>query len=87
MAFRHFPGKNQDWLEAKLNKILEDIVAGKTTSEWEADGLKVGKHVHSTLPPERIRDMLLHDLHLEDPDTYPADGLQVKITTAIFRDV
>ena len=85
MAFRNFPGKDQQWLETKLNLILEDLAAGKRLTSWGAGSDSASRQVETSA--EAVRTMLLNDLYLLDPTTYPLDSFRrIKSTTAIFRD-
>lgn len=86
MARLNFPGKPREWLEAHLSRVLDDLVTGKTLSNWGTGEVSAGKHIYQNLHPERLRDMLLEDLNCRWPDEYPADLLVVKATTAKFVD-
>jgi len=85
MAYKYFPGRGQQWLEARLLRIQEDIAAGKRLTSWGAGGDSASRQVEvSALEVQR---MLLNDLYLIDPDTYPIDSLRrIRSTVAVFRD-
>lgn len=78
---RYFPGKDRAWLEAALADCLEELKLGKVTDAYAAGDTNFHKSVDRNLSAERRRDMLLHDLSLIDPETYPpADVTPVKRT-------
>ena len=86
MAFRNFPGKDKAWLKATLSNVVDEIASGKRLVSWGDGSASATKASFGNLHPERLRDMLLADLHDEDPETYPASMLPVKATSARLLD-
>lgn len=77
MAFRNFPGKSQEWLETELGKVLDDLASGKTVVSSGAGDSNLSERVEVSLM--RRKEMILSDLSVLDPDTYPrTDVLGVK---------
>mgnify|MGYP001402953649 CR=1 FL=1 len=86
MSFRYFPGRGQEWLEERLERIQEDISSGKTLTSWGAGGDSASRQVQ--IDSLAVQRMILNDLYLLDPATYPLDSMQrIRTTTAIFRDL
>lgn len=78
---RFFPGKDQAWLEARLAEVLDELANGKTIDAWAAGDSNAHKALDKNLGPERRRDMLLNDLSIIAPATYPpADVIAIKRT-------
>ena len=69
MAFRNFPGKSQEWLESELSKVLDDLASGKTVVSSGAGDSNLSERVEVSLM--RRKEMILSDLSVLDPDTYP----------------
>lgn len=78
---RNFPGVSQAQLETWLTAVLEEIATGKVTDAGGAGDTNFHKFVDRSLPPERRRDLLLNDLSILNPTTYPPrDQARVKRT-------
>lgn len=56
-----------------------EIATGKTLSEWGAVDTRAVNILDQNLPPERRRDLILQDLSILDPTTYPPRDL-VRVT-------
>ncbi len=85
MAYRYFPGQGQQWLETRLKRIQEDLASGKTLTSWGAGGDSASRQVQTD--GLAVQRMLLNDLYILDPETYPLDSIQrIRCTTAVFRD-
>ena len=68
-TFRNFPGKSQEWLEAQLAIVLDDIAAGKTVVSSAAGDSSLTEKTEGSLI--RRKEMLLSDLSVLDSTTYP----------------
>lgn len=78
-TFRNFPGKTQDWLEVELGKVLDDLASGKTVVGSAAGDSNLTER--SEVSIVRRKEMILSDLSVLDPDTYPrAEVLGAKRT-------
>lgn len=71
MAFRYFPGKTQSWLETQLDSVLTDLASGAAIMSGGSGDANYNKQIQSSALGRR--KMLLHDLHVLAPSTYPAD--------------
>ena len=69
MAFRNFPGRTKQWLEAELSKVLDDLASGKTVVSSGAGDSNLSERVEVSLM--RRKEMILSDLNILDPTTYP----------------
>lgn len=78
---RNFPGILQAELEKWLRWCLEEIATGKVQQAWNDGETSASKWIDSTLPPERRRDLILNDLGILAPATYPPrDTVRVERT-------
>lgn len=68
-TFQNFPGKSQGWLETELGKVLDDLASGKTVVSSGAGDSNLTER--SEVSIVRRRDMILSDLSVLDPGTYP----------------
>jgi len=68
---RNFPGKTQAWLEARLAEVLDELAAGSSVDGWGTGDASAHKAVEKNLGAERRRDLLLNDLSILAPATYP----------------
>ena len=68
-TFRNFPGKTQEWLEAKLDLVLEDLATGKTVIGSSAGDSSITELRSGSLT--QVKEDLLSDLSVLDPGTYP----------------
>ena len=85
MARRYFPGWSVQRLELKLDQVLEDLASGKVTTSWSAGDTSSSKQITRSL--EQVRDELLNDLTILDPDKYPAAEVRrVTVTIGRIRD-
>lgn len=73
---RNFPTVSQATLEKWLSWVLLEIATGKVTNTWTTPDAGAGKWIDHSLPPERRRDLILNDLGILDPATYPPAGRQ-----------
>jgi hypothetical protein len=69
MALRYFPGKTQAWLEARLATILDDQASGKTHVAVTAGDVSAQALVQQNI--QSVKAMILADLSILDPTTYP----------------
>jgi len=69
MAFRNFPGKSQGWLEVELGKVLDDLASGRVVVSSGAGDSNLSERVEVSLL--RRKEMILSDLSVLDPTTYP----------------
>lgn len=85
MAFRFFPGKNQEWLEERLDQLNEQEADGAATVAGGTASANFTRQIQaSTIETKR---KILHDLYRLDPETYPiADSIAPNSTFGIFRD-
>ena len=67
-----------------LGWVELEIATGKVNSGWTAEGSAATKWIDQTLPPERRRDLILNDLSILDPATYPPRDLQ-RVTRTVPR--
>jgi hypothetical protein len=82
MAFRYFPTRNIDWLEAALERIEEEQVTG-FISKVESEGV-TGEKMQGLSVDER-RSRILYDLGILDPETYPPEEyIPVTRTRGVF---
>ena len=72
---RYFPGATQAQLEAWLAAVIQEIATGKVTDGAGAGDTNFHKHIEQGLPAERRRDLLLNDLSILAPTTYPPRSL------------
>lgn len=93
MARRNFffPGKTDPQrkalLEAALAEVNEEILSGKVNTEFGAGDTNFKAVTDQRLSPERRRNMILADLSILDPETYPPDDVTpVRVTSARFID-
>jgi hypothetical protein len=87
-ARRNFRGASQAQLEAWLADVNEEIATGKVNTDFGAGDTNFRAAVDGRLSPERRRNLLLADLSILDPATYPPDEVTpVRITTARFADL
>ena len=85
-TYRYFPGRGIQWLQARLERIQEDIAAGKTLTSWGSGGDSASRQVNTD--PLAVQRMLLNDLNIVAPATYPVESLRrIHCTTAVFRDL
>lgn len=70
------------WLEERLLWCYDEIVTGKVNSGWSSGDASGQKHIDMNLSPERRRDLILNDLSILDPDTYPPREL-VRVTRTV----
>ena len=68
MAGNLFPGKNQEWLEARLDPIQEALVSA-VASVGEGDNSATSRRMSDL---ETMRDNLIAALATLDPETYKA---------------
>lgn len=68
-TFRNFPGKAQGWLEIELAKALDDLASGKTVVGSGAGDSTLTER--SEVSIVRRKEMILSDLSVLDPGTYP----------------
>lgn len=68
-TFRNFPGKSQGWLETELGKVLDDLASGKTVVSSGAGDSNLTER--SEVSIVRRKEMILSDLSVLDPGTYP----------------
>lgn len=68
-TFRNFPGKSQSWLETELGKVLEDLASGKTVVSSGAGDSNLTER--SEVSIARRKELILSDLSVLDPGTYP----------------
>ena len=68
-TFRNFPGKTQGWLEVELGKVLDDLASGKTVVSSGAGDSNLTER--SEVSIVRRKEMILSDLSVLDPATYP----------------
>jgi hypothetical protein len=86
-----FPGKTvqeqKKLLEAALAEVQEEILSGKVNTEFGGADTNFKAVIDSKLSPERRRNMILADLSILDPATYPTDDVTpVRVTSARFVD-
>lgn len=94
MARRNFffPGKSlaeqKALLEAELTNVNDEILSGKVNIEFGAADTNFKAAKEAQLQAERRRNMILSDLSIIDPVTYPpGDVTPVRITAARFFDL
>lgn len=68
-TFRNFPGKSQGWLETELGKVLDDLASGKTVVSSGAGDSNLTER--SEVSIVRRKELILSDLSVLDPGTYP----------------
>lgn len=71
MAFRYFPGKTQAWLETQLSAVLTDLAGGAAITSGGTGDANYSKQIQASAMSRRR--MVLHDLNILAPSTYPAD--------------
>lgn len=69
MALRYFPGKTKAWLEARLSTILDEQARGKVFTAVSAGDVSEQSLVQHNL--QAVKAMILADLSVLDPATYP----------------
>lgn len=79
MALRHFPGKTQDWLEAKLAAAMEAEGNGQRTVSGGAGDLTSSVIITESAPA--LKRKLLHDLNIVAPAAYPAADVLIPTRT------
>lgn len=57
----------EEWLQA----TQEEILTGRVNTSWSAGDTSAAKQIDSSLPATKRREMILNDLSILDPDTYP----------------
>jgi hypothetical protein len=72
------------WLEERLVWVNEELVDGTVNDGWAAGDTNGHLAVDPNLPAERRRDMILNDLSLLDPTTYPPRDT-VRVTRTVPR--
>lgn len=81
MARRYFHGKSQEWLEARLAEVYDEKASGKVLSSFGSSDTNAAHTVSGDLSIDRREKMLLWDLGILDPVTYPpADIVRVTRT-------
>lgn len=85
MAFRYFVGQSQEWLEARLREVNEELASDKTVIGWSEGGSSASKLKGNSSPMQR-RNMLLHDLNILDSETYPLDQIAPRTSVGVFVD-
>ena len=75
MAYRNFPGKTREWLEEKLNAILEEEAGGK--SETGGTLGEVGFSQIMIEAPHSVKGKLLRDLNVLAPADYPIGDISI----------
>lgn len=73
MARRYFVGWTEEQLETLLDDLNTQQAAGKVLTNWSAGDSSAGKQVELSID-ERIR-RVLWDLHILNPDDYPAEDV------------
>lgn len=74
MAQVNFIGRDQAWLEDKLSRLQNAKAIGQRFFRIESAG-NVGQK-ESVLSITAVEDMLLYDLYMIDPTTYPLATIQ-----------
>ncbi len=83
------PGKTdeeaQAWLEERLKEVEEEIASGKVTDQWSAGDSSAHKMIDRNLDAVTRRQMILNDLGILDPTTYPPrDNAAIKRTVSRY---
>jgi hypothetical protein len=68
---RYFPTRTLAQLVTALEDIEHELLTGKVTDSWNATDAAAHKWIDVSLSPARRREMVLHDLGILDPTTYP----------------
>jgi hypothetical protein len=85
---RYFPTRTKAELDVWLREVEEEILTGKVNDSWGAGDSSGHKFIDMNLPPERRRDMILNDLTILDPDTYPrATNVPVRRTVPFYYGI
>lgn len=69
---RYFPGESEQTLETALKRVNAEIMAGKTLTSWGSGDSSASKT--QQVNPERLRDMIYHDLNQINPTFWPANS-------------
>lgn len=84
MAIDHFPTKSQAWLEARLDELATQEVAGKIATSSGAADINASFSVESG--SAIVRRKLLESLMVKDPTGGWDAYLPSRVTKALFND-
>jgi hypothetical protein len=85
MAYRYFPGKDQTWLEARLDEVLDEEASGQTITSTSGGDASVSMAVRGSV--EVRKNKILHDLHILVPLIYTLEMIMPANRTAVsFSD-
>lgn len=74
----YFPGKDETWLLAKRDDLVEEKVTGKRLTSWGSNDSNASKVIEYKI--EDLLNQIAYDLYLIDPDTYPLTSTRIRRT-------
>ena len=72
---RYFPTRSQAELETALRDVEQEMLDGQVLQSWGAGDANAGKWIDPSLAPLKRREMILNDLGILAPATYPPRDL------------
>lgn len=79
MAYRHFPGKTEAWLEAALSTLADQEASGRITTTAGEGTIQYSKLVVEGIATRKRK--ILHDLNILNPTDYPIDDVSLPTRT------